>query len=103
MLIIHAFSSIADRQFLAKLATGLAKPNGVKVLYRRDIPALLSSTPATKIPGCGVGSTPAEWFATWGASCVSDLIRVGLGTLKEKLGEQLGAKVWLIGNVSVTI
>lgn len=82
-----------SRQFLAKLATNLAKPKGVRVLHRQDISALLASTSVTKIPGCGPGSMAAKQFAAWGAGSMLDLRRIDGGELRERLGEKLGAKV----------
>lgn len=79
-------------QFLAKMATNLAKPRGVRVLPRRDVVSLLASTPATKIPGCGAGSVAARQFAALGVSSVLDLRRVQAPELRERLGEQLGVK-----------
>lgn len=84
---------MTTRQFLAKLATSLAKPKGVRVLRRRDVASLLASTPATKIPGCGTGGVAAKQFAAWGANSVMDLRRVEAAELREALGEKLGAKV----------
>lgn len=81
-------------QFLAKLATNTAKPRGVRVLFRRDVFPLLASTGATKIPGCGPGTMAAKQFAAWGASTMLDLRGVDSGELRERLGEQLGAKVF---------
>lgn len=80
-------------QFLAKLATNLAKPKGVRVLLRRDVPSLLASTPATKIPGCGTGSAAAKQFLGWGARSIFDLRQIDAAELRKRLGEQLGAKV----------
>lgn len=80
-------------QFLAKLATNLAKPKGVRVLLRRDVSSLLASTPAIKIPGCGAGSVASKQFAAWGANSVLDLRQVNAAELRERLGEQLGVKV----------
>ena len=81
-------------QFLAKLTTSLAKPRGVRVLRRHDVSRLLSSTPATRIPGCGEGSVSAGQFASWGVKSLLDLRRVGAAELRARLGEQLGAKVF---------
>lgn len=80
-------------QFLAKLATNLAKPRGVCVLRRRDVSALLAATPATKIPGCGAGSAAAKQFAAWGAKTVLDLRRIDAPEMRQHLGEQQGKKV----------
>lgn len=80
-------------QFLAKLTTSLAKPRGVRVLRRRDVTQLLSTTPATKIHGCGEGSTAAKQFASWGVRSVLDLRRFGASELRARLGEHIGAKV----------
>lgn len=84
-------------QFLAKLATNLAKPKGVRVLCHRDVPCVLASTPAIKIPGCGAGSVAARQFAQWGATSVLDLRRVGAAELRDRLGDHLGAKVRMTG------
>ncbi|CAM9887204.1 unnamed protein product, partial [Ectocarpus sp. 8 AP-2014] len=85
---------VASNKFLAKLATNLAKPKGVRVLLRRDVPSLLASTPATKIPGCGTGSTAARQFLGWGVKSVFDLRQIEAAELRKRLGEQLGAKVF---------
>ncbi|CAM9178189.1 unnamed protein product [Ectocarpus sp. 13 AM-2016] len=85
---------VASNKFLAKLATNLAKPKGVRVLLRRDVPSLLAATPATKIPGCGTGSTAARQFSGWGVRSVFDLRQIEAAELRKRLGEQLGAKVF---------
>ncbi|CAB1097215.1 unnamed protein product [Ectocarpus sp. CCAP 1310/34] len=85
---------VASNKFLAKLATSLAKPKGVRVLLRRDVPSLLASTPATKIPGCGTGSAAARHFLGWGVRSVFDLRQIEAAELRKRLGEQLGAKVF---------
>lgn len=63
------------------------------MLLRRDVASLLASTPATKIPGCGAGSTAAKHFLSWGAVSMLDLRSVEAAELRELLGEQLGEKV----------
>lgn len=80
-------------QFLAKLATNTAKPKGVRVLFPRDVHSVLAVTSATKIPGCGAGTSAARYFAQSGLKSILDLRRLGIRELRERLGEQLGAKV----------
>eukprot|EP00903_Cladosiphon_okamuranus_P014191 g13185.t1 len=85
---------VASNKFLAKLVTNLAKPKGVRVLLRRDVASILASTPATKIPGCGAGSVAAKQFAALGVSSILDMQRIQAAELRERLGKQLGVKVY---------
>lgn len=63
---------IAPNKLLAKLASGMAKPNGMcTALSAAEVDALLVRLPAARMPGCGgkIGDT----FAGAGINSIKDL------------------------------
>ena len=50
---------LAPVKFLAKIASGMNKPNGLTVIYPERVPAFLREMPIGRIPGVGQKTLPA--------------------------------------------
>ena len=77
---------IAPNKFLAKLASDMYKPDGLKVIEAADAVALLSPMPVTKL--WGVGPATAQRLERFGMKTIGDIRSASLADLKLAVGEE---------------
>ncbi|GAB3694088.1 DNA polymerase IV [Angustibacter aerolatus] len=83
---------VAATKFLAKLASGLAKPDGVLVVPRDDALAVLHPLPVGAL--WGVGEKTEETLHRYGLRTVGDIAHTPRDTLVRVLGEATGAHLF---------
>lgn len=83
---------VAPNKSIAKIASDLAKPDGVKVVRPEEVAAFLDPLPVTKISG--VGTKTAELLERVGVRTIGELARFPGAELKKILGKN---SVWLWG------
>lgn len=87
---ITASAGAAPNKFLAKIASGWKKPNGLFVIPPKDVADFVKSLPVKKL--FGVGKVTAEKLNKLGFNLCSDLYTISLPELTAqfgKLGKQL--------------
>lgn len=77
---------IAPNKLLAKIASGLAKPNGVKEVPQGSEASFLAPLPIQAIPG--IGEKTREFLNSQGILYISDLQSLGLDALMQRYGER---------------
>ena len=77
---------IAPNKFLAKLASDMNKPDGLKVIRAQEAEAVLSPMPVTKM--WGVGPATAERLERFGMRTIGDLRRAAAADLKLAVGDE---------------
>ncbi|MEM9065807.1 MAG: DNA polymerase IV [Planctomycetota bacterium] len=75
---------VAPNTFLAKLASDMDKPDGLRVIAPGEASSLLAPMPVTSLPG--VGRSAAHTLRALGVRTIGDLRRVPPGVLNSKLG-----------------
>ncbi|MDO5503655.1 MAG: DNA polymerase IV [Actinomycetia bacterium] len=80
---------VAPTKFVAKLASGLAKPDGLLVVPVADVVAFLHQLPVGAL--WGVGDRTEEALQRLGLRTVADIAHTPVGTLKRALGDVGGA------------
>ncbi len=75
---------IARNKLLAKLASDLKKPEGVRLIREKEVPDLLSSTPMTEL--CGIGSRTERRLNRLGIDNLPELARASEEMLREEFG-----------------
>ena len=80
---------IAPNKFVAKLASGLAKPDGVLVVPAADLVAFLHQLPVGAL--WGVGEKTEEALTRLGLRTVADIAHTPVATLRRALGDVAGA------------
>jgi len=75
---------VSSTKFVAKLASGLAKPDGMLVVPRTDILEFLHPLPVSAL--WGVGKKTAERLTGIGLNRVSDVARASLPRLRKAVG-----------------
>ncbi len=80
---------IAGTKFVAKLASGLAKPDGVLLVPREATVPLLHSLPVEAL--WGVGERTREALGRWGITTVAELAASDVGTVQRAVGRTAGA------------
>lgn len=75
---------IAPNKFLAKLATNLGKPRGLRIIRSEDVGQVLDPLPVTSV--FGVGEKTEERLRALGIVTVGDLARTPLDILTEAFG-----------------
>ena len=80
---------VAATKFVAKLASGRAKPDGLLVVPRDETVAFLHALPVGAL--WGVGERTEETLVRLGLRTVSDIAHTPLDTLKRALGEATGS------------
>lgn len=80
---------IAATKFVAKLASGMAKPDGVLLVPRAATVPFLHSLPVTSL--WGVGDRTAEGLARWGIVTVAQLAESDVQTVQRAVGRVAGA------------
>ncbi|KFF59904.1 DNA polymerase IV [Cryobacterium sp. MLB-32] len=81
----------ASTKFIAKLASGLAKPNGLLVVPAEDTLAFLHPLPVKAM--WGVGATTEEALVRLGLRTIGDIAATPLPVLQRSLGEASGRKL----------
>jgi DNA polymerase-4 len=76
---------LSYNKFLAKLASDLDKPRGFAVIGKADALDVLAPLPVERLPG--VGKVGAQSLHAIGAHRISDLRRIGLSSLRARLGD----------------
>jgi DNA polymerase-4 len=80
---------IAATKFVAKLASGLAKPDGVLLVPRDATVGFLHALPVSAL--WGVGERTGEALARWGITTVAQLAGTDVATLQRVVGRVAGA------------
>jgi DNA polymerase IV len=80
---------IASTKFVAKLASGFAKPDGVLLVPREATVDFLHSLPVEAL--WGVGERTRESLARWGITTVAELARTDPAVVQRAVGEVGGA------------
>src|SRR5207245_4727817 len=83
---------VAPNKSVAKIASDLAKPNGLKVVRPEEVVTFLDPLPVTKVSG--VGTKTAELLERVGVRTIGELARFPGAELKKILGKNA---VWLWG------
>lgn len=81
---LTASVGIAANKLLAKLASGLKKPDGLVVIGHADVPLLLESLPVREL--CGIGPSIAAQLAALGITTCGQLGRAQLSLLIGRFG-----------------
>lgn len=80
---------VAPNKFLAKLASGLGKPDGLLVVHADKVREFLDPLPVTAL--WGVGAATGEQLRRLGLKTIADIRVVGKRTLERAIGEAMGA------------
>jgi len=80
---------VAPNKFLAKLASGLGKPDGLLVVHADRVQEFLDPLPVTAL--WGVGAATGEQLRRLGLKTIADIRAVGKRTLERAIGEAMGA------------
>lgn len=80
---------VAPNKFLAKLASTMAKPDGLMVVAAQRVEEFLHPLPVTAL--WGVGEATAEQLRRLGLRTVGDLAAVSKRTLERAIGDAAGA------------
>jgi len=86
---------IAAVKFVAKIASAMNKPNGLKQVPAGEERAFLDPLPVGKL--WGVGPKAREALAAWGVKTVGDLARCGRPDLERKFGKH-GEHLWRLSH-----
>jgi len=92
---LTASIGIGPNKLLAKIASGLHKPDAVTEITAETAPQMLRDLPATVLWGIGP-KTGARLEAALGVRTVGDLERVPLETLQELLGPRWGESLYRV-------
>ncbi|WP_213814794.1 DNA polymerase IV [Glaciihabitans sp. dw_435] len=102
---LHCSVGVAATKFIAKLASGLSKPDGLLVIPLEDTLAFLHPLPITAL--WGVGAKTGEQLTRLGLRTVGDVASTPLATLQKTLGDAGGRKMhelsWARDSRSVTL
>lgn len=82
---------MAPVKFLAKIASGLQKPDGLTIIYPEEVQAFLDNLPVKQIPG--VGPRTAEILALLGIKTAGDVRAVPQAILQARIGKA-GEMIW---------
>jgi DNA polymerase-4 len=80
---------VAPNKFLAKLASGLGKPDGLLVVHADKVQEFLDPLPVNAL--WGVGAATGEQLRRLGLKTIADIRSVGKRTLERAIGESMGA------------
>lgn len=80
---------VAGTKFVAKLASGMAKPDGMLLVPRAATVEFLHALPVGAL--WGVGERTREALARWGITTVAELARTDVATLQRAVGRAAGA------------
>lgn len=87
---------VAPTKFVAKLASGLAKPDGMVVVPRGDVLEFLHPLPVSAL--WGVGQKTAERLLAVGLARVGDVAAVPLPRLRRTLGVAVADGLYALAN-----
>jgi DNA polymerase-4 len=79
---------VAPTKFVAKLASGLAKPDGMVVVPRNEVVAFVQQLPVGAL--WGVGDKTEEALVRLGLHTVADIAHTPIDTLRRALGDSAG-------------
>jgi len=80
---------VASTKFIAKLASGLAKPDGLLVVPEAEVVGFLHQLPTGAL--WGVGERTEEALGRLGLRTVADIAHTPVATLRRALGDNAGA------------
>ncbi|MGN6611584.1 MAG: DNA polymerase IV [Angustibacter sp.] len=83
---------VAATKFIAKLASGLAKPDGLLVVPREQTLEVLHPLPVAAL--WGVGERTEEMLHRYGLRTVGDIAHTPVDTLRRALGPAAGAQLF---------
>jgi DNA polymerase IV len=83
---------VATTKFMAKLASGLAKPDGLLVVPADDVLGVLHPLPVGAL--WGVGERTEETLHRFGLRTVGDIAHTPLDTLRRALGDAMGSQLF---------
>lgn len=86
-------AGVASNKLLSKLGSAHKKPNQQTVIRPRATAHFLSDFKFTKIRSFG-GKLGEQITALFGTEMVSELLDVDISTLRQKLGDETGTRVW---------
>ena len=87
---------VAPNKFLAKLASTIAKPDGLLIVPAPEVRAFLDPLPVSSL--WGVGAQTAEALRRLGLKTVGDVARLSRRTLQRAVGDALGAQLHALAN-----
>jgi len=90
---LTASVGISTSKIIAKIASGMNKPDGITIIDKDDIYPMLAPLPVTAIPG--VGNATKEILDEINVKTVDDLIQCPKSLLKIKLGMH-GNDLWKV-------
>jgi len=85
---ITCSAGVASTKFIAKLASGLAKPDGLLVVPKAEVVGFLHQLPVGAL--WGVGERTEEALRRLGLHTVADIAHTPLDTLRRALGDNAG-------------
>ncbi|MTD16524.1 DNA polymerase IV [Nakamurella sp. YIM 132087] len=93
---LTATVGLAASKFMAKLASGLAKPDGLLVVPPADVRPLLDPLPVRAL--WGVGPRTATSLESLGFTTVGEIARTDRAALMRAIGPAIGAKLHDLAN-----
>lgn len=87
---------VASTKFIAKLASGMAKPDGLLIIPRTETLAFLRPLPVSAL--WGVGARTAEQLARVGLATVGDVADSSLPRLRRVIGVAAGEHLHALAN-----
>ncbi|GAA2232409.1 DNA polymerase IV [Herbiconiux moechotypicola] len=87
---------VAPTKYMAKLASGRAKPDGMLVIRESEVLGYLHPLPVRAL--WGVGAKTAEHLERYGLMTVGDLAASPLGTVVAAVGEAAGTRLHELAN-----
>lgn len=88
---LHASVGAAATKYVAKLASGRAKPNGLLVIPKGDTLAFLHPQPISAL--WGVGAKTEEQLTRLGLRTIGDLAELPIEALRHRIGEAGAARL----------
>lgn len=82
---LTASAGVSYNKFLAKTASDINKPNGIKVITFEEAPAFLAELPVRRF--YGVGLKTSEKMERMGITCGADLLALDKLTLSKRFGK----------------
>lgn len=83
---------VATSKFMAKLASGLAKPDGMLVVPADDVLTVLHPLPVGAL--WGVGERTEETLHRFGLRTIGDIAHTPVDTLRRALGDAVGTQLF---------
>jgi DNA polymerase-4 len=91
---LTASAGVASTKFVAKLASGMNKPDGLTVVRPHEVDALITALPVEAFHG--VGPKTAQRLRALGVTTGAELRGLPLSVLVEQFGEKGGTQFWRI-------